>query len=75
MRIDTSSIETGSSARISFGRQASACAKPTRCRWPPLSSYGNRSQDLRAGDEADRLEHPLGLGLRVPWLTARGGAA
>ena len=42
IRIDTSSIETGSSARISFGRMASAWAKPTRCRWPPLSSYGNR---------------------------------
>ena len=38
IRIDTSSIETGSSARISFGRMASAWAKPTRCRWPPLSS-------------------------------------
>jgi len=36
--IDTSSIETGSSARISFGRIASAWAKPTRCRCPPLSS-------------------------------------
>ena len=41
MRIETSSIETGSSATISFGRNASACAKPTRCRWPPLSSCGN----------------------------------
>src|SRR6185312_4700693 len=38
IRIDTSSIETGSSARISLGRMASAWAKPTRCRWPPLSS-------------------------------------
>ena len=40
--IDTSSIETGSSARISFGFIASACANPTRCRWPPLSSCGKR---------------------------------
>ncbi len=29
-RIDTSSIDTGSSARISFGRTASAWAKPIR---------------------------------------------
>ena len=29
-RIDTSSIDTGSSARISLGRTASAWAKPTR---------------------------------------------
>src|SRR6185437_12881262 len=36
IRIDTSSIETGSSARISLGFMASAWAKPTRCRWPPL---------------------------------------
>jgi hypothetical protein len=40
--IDTSSIETGSSARISFGRIASAWANPTRCRCPPLSSCGKR---------------------------------
>src|ERR1700730_9007919 len=40
MRTETSSIETGSSARMSSGLQASACAKPTLCRCPPLSSYG-----------------------------------
>ena len=41
--IDTSSIETGSSARISFGRIARAWANPTRWRCPPDSSWGNRS--------------------------------
>ena len=40
-RIDTSSIDTGSSARISFGLTARAWAKPTRWRSPPLISYGN----------------------------------
>ena len=40
MRIETSSMDTGSSARISFGRYASAWAKPIRCRCPPDSSYG-----------------------------------
>ena len=47
--IDTSSMETGSSARISLGRIASAWAKPTRCRWPPLSSCGKRSSTSAPG--------------------------
>ena len=37
-RIDTSSIDTGSSAKISFGLAARAWAKPTRWRSPPLIS-------------------------------------
>jgi hypothetical protein len=49
MRIETSSIETGSSAMISFGLAASAAAKPTRWRWPPLSSYGNFPATRPAG--------------------------
>jgi hypothetical protein len=49
IRIDTSSMDTGSSARISFGRSASAWAKPTRCRCPPDSSCGNRCSTSAAG--------------------------
>src|SRR6266566_5369582 len=49
MRIETSSIETGSSATISFGLPASAAAKPTRWRWPPLSSCGNFPATRPAG--------------------------
>ena len=49
MRIDTSSIDTGSSARISFGLYASACANPMRWRCPPDSSCGYRSRISPAG--------------------------
>ena len=72
MRIDTSSIETGSSARISFGRSARAWAKPTRCRWPPLSSCGNRCEHLGGRGQADRVEHPLGLLAALLRRTVRG---
>ena len=37
MRIETSSIEMGSSHRITLGSTASARAIATRWRWPPES--------------------------------------
>ena len=43
-RIDTSSIDTGSSAMITFGLRTIARAMATRCRWPPDISCGNRSR-------------------------------
>ena len=40
VRIETSSIETGSSATITSGSMTSAPAMTTRWRWPPDSSCG-----------------------------------
>ena len=40
MRIETSSMLIGSSARTTFGSTASARAIATLCRWPPESSCG-----------------------------------
>ena len=36
----TSSALTGSSQTMKSGSSASARAMPTRCRWPPLNSWG-----------------------------------
>ena len=41
-RIETSSADTGSSRTMSSGRDASALARATRWRWPPLNSCGYR---------------------------------
>ena len=75
MRIETSSIETGSSATISFGLTASAAAKPTRWRWPPLSSCGNFAATRAGRHEPDLAERPLDL-VASPLAAgdARGGA-
>src|SRR5712691_11288274 len=40
-RTDTSSAETGSSSTMRRVSVASARAMATRCRWPPLNSWGN----------------------------------
>ena len=56
MRIETSSIEVGSSARITRGSTASARAIATRWRWPPESSCGYFGAIAFARHEADRLE-------------------
>ena len=42
-RTETSSIDTGSSARRSLGSSTRLAAIATRWRWPPESSCGNRS--------------------------------
>ena len=49
MRIETSSIEVGSSARTTFGSTASARAIATRWRWPPESSCGYLAAICSAG--------------------------
>jgi hypothetical protein len=38
--IETSSAETGSSATMKSGFDASARARPIRWRWPPMNSCG-----------------------------------
>src|SRR3989454_987789 len=48
-RIETSSIETGSSATTNSGRSTRARAIATRCRCPPLSSCGYRYMYSSAG--------------------------
>jgi hypothetical protein len=48
-RIETSSIEVGSSATSTFGSTASARAIATRCRCPPDSSYGYFSMYFSGG--------------------------
>ena len=40
IRSDASTIDTGSSATISFGLDSSARAMAMRCNWPPESSCG-----------------------------------
>ncbi len=49
MRIETSSIEIGSSAITTFGSTASARAIATRWRWPPESWYGYLSAVCSGG--------------------------
>ena len=49
VRIETSSIETGSSATTIWGSMTSAPAMTTRCRWPPDSSCGKRAANSSAG--------------------------
>jgi len=44
LRSDTSSIDTGSSATSTSGPRVIAQAMATRWRWPPESSWGNRSR-------------------------------
>ena len=46
---------------IGFGRLARACANPTRCRCPPLSSYGNFANDKSTAGRAQRFEDALYL--------------
>src|SRR5437762_10610673 len=48
-RIDTSSIDTGSSASSASGSAPRARAIATRCRWPPDSSCGNLSRYRSGG--------------------------
>ena len=55
-RIETSSIEIGSSASTTSGSTASARAIATRCRWPPESSCGYFAATTSGGHEPDRLE-------------------
>ena len=52
-RIDTSSIDTGSSASSASGSAPSARAIATRWRWPPDSSCGNLSRYRSAGRQLD----------------------
>ena len=62
MRIETSSMLIGSSARTTFGSTASARAIATLCRWPPESSCGYLAAMSSGGNEPDRaqqLVHPL----------------
>ncbi len=47
--MDTSSIETGSSATITLGLMTSALATETLCLCPPLSSCGNLARYSLAG--------------------------
>ena len=47
--METSSIETGSSARIIFGLNASALASTTRCLCPPDSMCGYFFRTSSAG--------------------------
>ena len=56
MRIETSSIEIGSSAITTLGFAASARAIATRWRCPPDSSCGYLSAIARAGTRPTRLE-------------------
>ena len=49
MRIETSSMLVGSSARTIRGSTASARAIATRCRWPPESSCGYLAATSSAG--------------------------
>ena len=53
-RIETSSMETGSSAISTFGRTASARAMATLCLWPPDSSCGNFEVKVSGGFRATR---------------------
>jgi len=57
-RIETSSIEIGSSARITFGSTARARAMATRWRCPPESCAGTR-RDLLLGDEPTELSSSM----------------
>ncbi len=79
-RMDTSSIDTGSSASSTRGRTASARAIATRCRCPPDSSCGYLSQESlgrrerhpleQAGQrliQAARVPSPCTLSGRVRW--------
>ena len=56
VRIDTSSIETGSSATTSSGPMTSAPAMTTRCRWPPEQLVRVAEGVLGGRAEAGRLE-------------------
>ncbi len=62
MRIETSSIDVGSSAMSTDGSTASARAIATRCRWPPDSSCGYFAA-IRVGrhqpDRVEQLVHAL----------------
>src|SRR5215467_12839709 len=51
-RMETSSIETGSSASRTRGRAASARAMATRCRCPPDSSCGYLRMNISGGGAA-----------------------
>ena len=73
-RIDTSSIEIGSSASSTSGSAASARAIATRWRWPPESSCGYLSTYRAAGRQLDPVEELVeGLlelvpGIRPRWI-------
>src|SRR5256885_2231096 len=51
VRIETSSIDTGSSATRNSGSSTRAPAMETRCRGPPDSSWGERRRKSRGGLE------------------------
>ena len=55
--IDTSSMDTGSSATMTLGLVARALASTTRCLWPPESMWGYFDAISPAGFEPDLPEH------------------
>ena len=71
-RIDTSSIEIGSSASSTCGFAARARAIATRWRWPPDSSCGNLSMYRVGRAQVDAVEQ---LGERLLQLVAAQAAA
>jgi len=69
-RIETSSMDTGSSATMNSGWRTIARAIATRCRCPPLSSCGYRYNEVRRRSEFRVLERlrdqilPIRQGIR-----------
>ena len=65
-RVIGSSAPNGSSISSTGGSAASARARPTRCRWPPDSSSGQRSRNSpardRPGPAARRRARPTRVG-------------
>ena len=69
-RIDTSSIETGSSASRTCGSTASARAMATRWRWPPDSSCGYLRVNWSVGVSETRSSRLAIVSSRLPGVLA-----
>src|ERR1700722_13271301 len=73
--METSSMETGSSASSTVGSAARARAKETRCRWPPDSSCGYFTTNCAAGVSrtcSSRAVTAAGTSLPPGWCSRTG---